>query len=73
MQNMTRLLDVIDRAYSGPFVEAKNFGLQNVAHGVAGVLKKYGIKFNKERIIQSNAVRRLTCAAVGEWRRLCFP
>jgi methylamine---corrinoid protein Co-methyltransferase len=52
MQNMTRLLDVIDRAYSGPFVDEKEFDLKYVAHGVAGVLKKYGIKFNKEQVIQ---------------------
>jgi methylamine---corrinoid protein Co-methyltransferase len=52
MQNMTRLLDVIDRAYNGPFVDEKEFDLKYVAHGVAQALKKYGIKFNKEQIIQ---------------------
>ena len=52
MQNMTRLLDVIDRAYSGPFVDEKEFDLKYVAHGVSQALKKFEIKFNKEQIIQ---------------------
>jgi methylamine--corrinoid protein Co-methyltransferase len=54
MQNMTRLLEVIDRAYSGPFVDEKEFDLKVVAHGVAQMLKKYGIKFNKEQVIQTD-------------------
>ncbi len=52
MQNMTRLLEVIDRAFSGPFVDEKDFDRKVVAQGVAQALKKYGIKFDKECIIQ---------------------
>jgi len=54
MQNMTRLLDVIDRAHSGPFIDEKEFDLKVVAHGVERMLKKYGIKFSKQQIIQTD-------------------
>lgn len=54
MQNMTRLLDVIDRAYSGPLVGEKEFELNYVADGVAQALRKYDIHFNREHIIQRN-------------------
>jgi methylamine--corrinoid protein Co-methyltransferase len=52
MQNMSRLLDVIDRAYSGPVVDEKEFELRYVAAGVAKILTKYDIKFDKTRLIQ---------------------
>lgn len=52
MQDMNRLLDVIDRAYAGPIVDEKEFDLRYVADGVARVTKEYGIKFKKDRIIQ---------------------
>jgi methylamine--corrinoid protein Co-methyltransferase len=54
MQNMTRLLEVLDRTIDGPFVDEKEFDLKYVAHGVADLLKRYGIKFNKEQIIQTD-------------------
>lgn len=54
MQNMTRFLDVIDRSYSGPLMDEKEFELKYVADGVSRVLKKYGLKFNKNQIIQSD-------------------
>jgi methylamine---corrinoid protein Co-methyltransferase len=52
MQNTTRLLDVLDRATSGPIVDEKEFDLKIVAGGVARMLKKHGIRFNPDRIIQ---------------------
>lgn len=52
MQNMTRLLDVIDRAYDGPITDEKEFDLKHVADGVARALREHGIAFNRERIIQ---------------------
>ncbi|OGO39588.1 MAG: hypothetical protein A2W35_19950 [Chloroflexi bacterium RBG_16_57_11] len=54
MQNMTRLLEVIDRAYNGPFIDEKEFDLKVVAHGVAQRLKKFGIKFNQGQVIQTD-------------------
>jgi methylamine--corrinoid protein Co-methyltransferase len=52
MQNTTRLLDVLDRAASGPFVDEKEFDLKIVAGGVARMLRKYGIRFNPDQLIQ---------------------
>lgn len=52
MQNMTRLLDVIDRSYDGPLVDEKDFELNHVANGVARVIREYDIRFNREHIIQ---------------------
>jgi methylamine---corrinoid protein Co-methyltransferase len=52
MQNMTRLLQTIDRSYSGPLVDEKEFELNHVADGVAAVIKKYDIHFNQDHIIQ---------------------
>lgn len=54
MQNTTRLLDIIDRAYKGPVTEEKEFDLSYVADGVASAVKKYDLKFNKEQIIQTD-------------------
>jgi methylamine--corrinoid protein Co-methyltransferase len=52
LPNIDRFLEVIDRAYSGPIVDEKNFDQVIVAAGVSQVIKKYGIEFNKETIIQ---------------------
>ncbi|MFC2029607.1 monomethylamine:corrinoid methyltransferase [Chloroflexota bacterium] len=52
MKNMGRLLDVIDRSTSGPVCDEKEFELKYVADGVARVVEKYGIQFDKSRIIQ---------------------
>lgn len=54
MGKMDRLLEVIDRAYTGPIVEEKEFDLKYVAHGVARVIREYDIKFNKDHIIQQD-------------------
>ena len=54
MQNMTRFLDVVDRSYSGPFIDEKEFELKQVADGVSRLPKKYGIKFNKSQYIQQD-------------------
>jgi len=52
LPDIDRFLEVIDRAYSGPIVDEKNFDQVIVAAGVSQVIKKYGIEFNKETIIQ---------------------
>ena len=52
MEKIHRLLDVIDRSYSGIVVDEKDFDRKSVTGGVARVIKKYEISFNKEHIIQ---------------------
>jgi methylamine--corrinoid protein Co-methyltransferase len=52
MQNTTRLLDVIDRCYTGPITDEKEFDLRIVADGVARTLREYDIKFDRDRILQ---------------------
>jgi len=54
MKKIDSLLDVIDRFYSGPIVDEKNFDLQHVAHGVARVIREFDIKFDKGQIIQQD-------------------
>ncbi len=54
MDKLTRFLDVIDRTYSGPLVDEEEFDLKMVAGGVRRVLQKYGLKFNKDHIIQQD-------------------
>jgi len=54
MEKMDRLLNVIDRVYSGPIVDEKKFDLQYVAHGVARVIREHDIKFDKGQIIQQD-------------------
>lgn len=54
MQNMSRFLDVIDRSFDGELMDEKAFELGCVADGIGRVIKKYGIKFDKSRIIQSD-------------------
>jgi methylamine--corrinoid protein Co-methyltransferase len=54
MQNATRLLDILDRAYGGTIVDEKEFDLKVVAGGVASALHKYGIRFDPAHIIQSD-------------------
>jgi methylamine--corrinoid protein Co-methyltransferase len=52
MQSIDRLLDVIDRAYSGPIVDEKEFDHKYVAAGVTRVINKYQVVFDKDQIIQ---------------------
>ncbi len=54
MQNMARLLDVVDRAFSGPLTDEREFELRYVADGVARLLRQYDIRFSREHIIQCN-------------------
>jgi len=54
MRNTSRLLDIIDRAHSGPACEEKDFDLKHVAAGVSRVIKEYDIRFDKARIIQTD-------------------
>ena len=54
MQNLSRLLDIIDRAVTGPICDEKEFNLKYVAGGVAEVVKKYDIRFNKDHVIQQD-------------------
>ncbi len=52
MQSIEGLLNVIDRVYSGPIVDEKDFDHNYVAAGVNRVIHKYEIAFDKDRIIQ---------------------
>lgn len=52
MDKTSKLLDVIDKAYSGPIEDEKDFDHKNVSAGVARVIKKYAIVFNKNHVIQ---------------------
>ena len=52
MQSIDRLLDVIDRSYSGPIVDEKEFDYKSVAAGVTRVIHKYQVVFDKDHIIQ---------------------
>jgi len=54
MDKLSRFLDVIDRAYSGPMVDEEEFDLKIVAAGVQRVLQKYSLKFDKDHIIQQD-------------------
>ncbi|HBG75231.1 MAG: hypothetical protein A2X25_12730 [Chloroflexi bacterium GWB2_49_20] len=54
MQNMTRLMDILDRSYNGPLTDEHEFDLRFVADGIAKVVKKYNIKFDKSHIIQTD-------------------
>ena len=54
MQKLDRFLEIIDRMYSGPVVEEKEFDRQNVIKGVARVIEAYDIKFDKDQIIQQD-------------------
>ena len=54
MQNIDRFLEVIDKVYSGPIVDEKEFDHQYVAAGVARVIEEYEIAFNKDQIIQQD-------------------
>ncbi len=54
MDKLTRFLDVIDRAYSGPMADEEDFDLKIVAAGVQRVLQRFNIKFNKEQLIQQD-------------------
>ena len=54
MQKIQRLLDVIDKVYDGPIVDEKEFDNKSVSAGVARVIKKYEIAFDKEQIIQQD-------------------
>lgn len=52
MKSAARILDVLDRSLSGPLCDEQEFDLEYVAKGVATVVKKYQIEFDKTRIIQ---------------------
>jgi methylamine--corrinoid protein Co-methyltransferase len=54
VKKLDRLLDVIDRMYSGPVVDEKEFDRERVTKGVARVVKEYDITFNQDQIIQQN-------------------
>lgn len=54
MQNTSRLLDIIDRAYKGPVADEKKFDLEFVADGVKAAVQKYDIQLDKDRIIQTD-------------------
>ncbi len=54
MGDIDRFLYVIDRVYTGPIVEEKEFDLKYVAHGVARVIREHNIKFDKYHIIQQD-------------------
>ena len=54
MKNASRLMDIIDRSFSGELQDEKEFDLQTVAMGVRKKLKKYKIKFDRSRIIQTD-------------------
>jgi methylamine--corrinoid protein Co-methyltransferase len=66
MQKIHQFLEVIDKVYSGPIVDEKEFDHKVVAAGVARVIKKYGIAFNKAQIIQrdDNMIDRVWEAAL---------
>ncbi len=53
-RDLSRLLDVLDRANSGPVLDEKDFDMKHVAGGVARVLKEYDIKFDRDHIIQQD-------------------
>jgi methylamine--corrinoid protein Co-methyltransferase len=54
LQKIHRLLEVVDKVYSGPIVDEKEFDHQYVAAGVARVIQKYGLAFDQGRIIQTD-------------------
>jgi len=54
MQNFSRLMDIVDRAVGGPICEEKDFDLKYVSAGINAVVKKYGILFDKQRIVQAD-------------------
>lgn len=52
MQKIYRLLEIIDKIYSGPIVDEKEFDNKIVSAGVSRAIKKYELAFNKKNIIQ---------------------
>jgi methylamine--corrinoid protein Co-methyltransferase len=54
VQNHSRLLDIIDRAYDGPPCDERDFDLKHVAAGVARVVKEHDVKFDRSTIIQQD-------------------
>jgi len=54
VQNHSRLLDIIDRAYDGPPCDERDFDLKHVAAGVARVVKEHDVKFDRSTIIQED-------------------
>lgn len=54
MPNISHLLDILDRAYSGPLIDEKEFDRKNVTEGVARVIRQYDIQFDSQHIIQQD-------------------
>jgi methylamine--corrinoid protein Co-methyltransferase len=54
MKSTTRLLDILDRSLSGPLCDEQEYDLKFIAEGVAKVVKKYQIEFNKDQILQQD-------------------
>ncbi len=65
MHKIQRLLDVIDKIYTGPIVDEKEFD-KSVSAGVSRVIKEYEITFNKDLILQrdDNMIDRVWQAAL---------
>ena len=49
-----RLLDLVDRAVSGPIIEEETFDRVQVSQGLKRVLSEYGIQVNSENIINQD-------------------
>ncbi len=54
MKSAARLLDILDRSLSGPLCDEGEFDLKYIAEGVAAVVKRYQIEFDKSQIIQQD-------------------
>lgn len=54
MRNTTRLLNVIDRALTGPVISENEFDLKRVAGGIKKAIQKYEIKIDSEHIVNQD-------------------
>ncbi len=54
MRHRGRMLAVLERAETGPMMEEKEFELRLVAPTIRKLVKKYGIKFDRETIVPSD-------------------
>jgi methylamine---corrinoid protein Co-methyltransferase len=54
MRHRGRLLEVLHRAETGPMMEEREFELRLVAPTIKRLVKEYGIKFDRSRIVPSD-------------------
>lgn len=65
MRNLGRMLDILDRMENGPITAEKEFDMQIIALTVQDLIKKYGIKFDGNTIVNTSDEMADRCFAAG--------